>query len=74
MYAVATFQWFFWVSLPLHNEIAGVLTLFLYRLQGYSLAFGNGSKFIGNLQHFGLMNVDAQPSGVLPSIVFAIYQ
>lgn len=53
VYAVATFQWFFW---------------------GYSLAFGNGSKFIGNLKHFGLMNVDAQPSGVLPSIVFAIYQ
>lgn len=53
VYAVATFQWFFW---------------------GYSLAFGDGSKFIGNLKHFGLMNVDAQPSGVLPSIVFAIYQ
>lgn len=63
------------VSLGIHLAIisrSSPLPLSLFR--GYSLAFGDGSKFIGNLKHFGLMNVDAQPSGVIPAIVFAIYQ
>jgi len=41
---------------------------------GYSLAFGNGSKFIGNLDNFGLMGVLQAPNLTVPAIVFAIFQ
>lgn len=45
---------------------------------GYSLAFSDtGSKFIGNLKHFGLMNVDLAPSqgsSKIPALLFALYQ
>lgn len=43
-------------------------------LWGYSLAFGEGSKFIGDLKNGGLVNVDIQPSGSLPVLLFALYQ
>ncbi|ORY84684.1 ammonium transporter MEPa [Leucosporidium creatinivorum] len=45
---------------------------------GYSLAFSEtGSLFIGNLKHFGLMNVDLAPSQgstKIPALLFCIYQ
>lgn len=45
---------------------------------GYSLAFSEtGSLFIGNLRHFGLMNVDLAPSQgstKIPALLFCIYQ
>ena len=41
---------------------------------GYSLAFGSGSKFIGNLDNFGLMGVLQAPNLTVPAIVFAIFQ
>ncbi|CAH1763549.1 14205_t:CDS:2 [Entrophospora sp. SA101] len=44
---------------------------------GYSLAFGNGTAFIGNLDHAFFMGVDSSRSEVapgLPGIVFALYQ
>ncbi|BGP26862.1 ammonium transmembrane transporter [Rhodotorula toruloides] len=45
---------------------------------GYSLAFSEtGSKFIGNLRHFGLMNVldaPSQGSSKIPALLFAFYQ
>ncbi|KAL0065395.1 hypothetical protein AAF712_007603 [Marasmius tenuissimus] len=44
---------------------------------GYSLAFGDGSAFIGNLNHFGLMKVYGDPSpgtDRLPALVFCFYQ
>ncbi|KAF5337820.1 hypothetical protein D9758_015717 [Tetrapyrgos nigripes] len=45
---------------------------------GYSLAFSEtGSKFIGDLKHFGLMDVDGAPSpgsSRIPSLVFCVYQ
>ncbi|GAA5822384.1 hypothetical protein JCM3770_002374 [Rhodotorula araucariae] len=43
-------------------------------LWGYSLAFGEGSAFIGDLSHGGFVNVDIQPSGSLPTLLFALYQ
>ncbi|KAM0747001.1 ammonium transporter MEPa [Meredithblackwellia eburnea MCA 4105] len=45
---------------------------------GYSLAFSaTGSKFIGDLKHFGLMNVLDAPSmgsSKIPALLFAFYQ
>jgi len=44
---------------------------------GYSLAFGGGSKFIGDLSHFGLINVldDPSPGSTrLPELLFCLYQ
>ncbi|GAA5903665.1 hypothetical protein JCM8208_003649 [Rhodotorula glutinis] len=43
-------------------------------LWGYSLAFGEGGKFIGDLKNGGLVNVDIAPSGSLPVLLFALYQ
>ncbi|KDE09856.1 hypothetical protein MVLG_00254 [Microbotryum lychnidis-dioicae p1A1 Lamole] len=44
---------------------------------GYSLAFGEGSMFIGNLKHFGLINVLDAPSvgsSKIPALLFCAYQ
>jgi Amt family ammonium transporter len=45
---------------------------------GYSLAFSEtGSKFIGDLRHFGLINVldaPSQGSSKIPALLFAFYQ
>lgn len=44
---------------------------------GYSLAFGAGSSYIGNLSHIGFRNVLAAPSPgspKIPEILFAVYQ
>ncbi|GAA5922853.1 hypothetical protein JCM1841_003762 [Sporobolomyces salmonicolor] len=44
---------------------------------GYSLTFGQGSPYIGNLNHFGLINVDVAPSvgsTKIPALLFAFYQ
>lgn len=44
---------------------------------GYSLAFGAGSSYIGNLSHIGFRNVLAAPSPgspKIPEILFAVFQ
>lgn len=45
---------------------------------GFSLAFSpTGSRFIGDLKHFGLINVDLQPSSgssSIPQLLFCLYQ
>ena len=50
----------------------------LWAICGYSLAFGSGTSFIGNLQHLFLKGVtlDAEPaySGTIPQQTFMIYQ
>ncbi|KAI5481446.1 hypothetical protein MNV49_004202 [Pseudohyphozyma bogoriensis] len=61
VYCVITFQWFFW------------------QVAGYSLAFSETATngYIGNLDHFGMMNVDAAPSigsTKIPALTYAVYQ
>ncbi|GAA6039246.1 hypothetical protein JCM8097_003225 [Rhodosporidiobolus ruineniae] len=44
---------------------------------GYSLTFGQGSAYIGNLNHFGLINVLDDPSvgsTKIPALLFCFYQ
>lgn len=45
-----------------------------WALLGYSLAFGEGTGFLGGLQ-FGLLNgVDLQPKGTIPHLLFMAFQ
>lgn len=39
------------------SAISQLTLLYCRFFWGYSLTFGEGSAFIGNLKHFGLMNV-----------------
>ncbi|KAL7419373.1 hypothetical protein Q5752_006211 [Cryptotrichosporon argae] len=59
-------------------SIAGVgVGSFQWFFWGYSLAFGPGSAFIGNLDYFCLKNVLAAPSvgsSRIPALMFCIYQ
>ncbi|GAC98876.1 ammonium transporter [Pseudozyma hubeiensis SY62] len=63
-----------WMSMT----VLSVVT-FEWFFWGFSLAFSTGSsnKFIGNLDNFGLMNVDIQAStggNVIPQLLYCIYQ
>lgn len=57
--------------------MAGVVTI-IWAVYGYSLAFGDGSPFIGNLQFAFLKGVGAAPnanySATLPQMSFMIFQ
>lgn len=57
--------------------MAGVVTL-IWAVYGYSLAFGDGSPFIGNLQFAFLKGVGADPnanySATLPQMSFMVFQ
>ena len=43
-------------------------------LFGYSLAYGEGNGFIGDLKHFMHHNVLAEPVGTIPAILFSEFQ
>jgi len=43
-------------------------------LWGYSLAYGEGNGFIGNLKHFAHRDVFAAPVGTIPEILFSEFQ
>jgi Amt family ammonium transporter len=61
-----------WLSL-ISTGVVG----FQWFFWGYSLAFGNGSSYIGNMQAIGFRNVLGAPSPgspKIPEILFAIYQ
>jgi Amt family ammonium transporter len=41
---------------------------------GYSLAFAEGSPFVGGLQRVGLAGVGLEPQGTIPHVLFMAYQ
>jgi len=43
-------------------------------LWGYSLAYGEGNGFIGDLKHFAHRDVFAAPVGTIPEILFSEFQ
>lgn len=57
--------------------LAGVVTI-LWAIFGYSLAFSEGSSFVGGLQYLFLNGVDSQPNAdyapTIPQQTFMIYQ
>ena len=46
----------------------------LWMLAGYSLAFGKGGAWLGDLSHAGLTGLDGQLTGTVPTYVFAAFQ
>jgi Amt family ammonium transporter len=43
-------------------------------LWGYSLAFGEGNAFIGDLELFGLSGIDVHDGGNIPDLLFVVFQ
>ncbi len=63
------------VSTLMYSYVAMGVVSVLWVLWGYSLAFGAGGDFIGNLDFVGFRNVSAEStdSGISP-MLFAIFQ
>lgn len=60
------------MSLVVLSEVA-----VLWMFWGWSLTYGSGSPYIGDLKQFGLINTLATPHEAaprIPSIVFCVYQ
>lgn len=54
--------------------ICGVVTI-LWFVIGYSLAFSEGSSFIGGLSFFGMQGIDVNTlQGSIPQLLFAVFQ
>ncbi|HJM82250.1 MAG TPA: ammonium transporter [Nitrospinota bacterium] len=51
----------------------GLITL-QWTLFGYSLAFGEGNKFIGDFSLFALNGVGLEPNGTIPHQLFMVFQ
>lgn len=63
-----------WVSM-----VVSSIAFFTWFFWGFSLSFStsSGNPFIGDLAHFGFINVDIQPSTggtAIPQLLFAIFQ
>lgn len=46
----------------------------VWALAGYSLAFADGTPWIGGLEHLGLAGVGTEPHGTVPHLLFALFQ
>jgi Amt family ammonium transporter len=46
----------------------------IWALGGYSLAFAPGNPVIGGIRHMLLNDVDLEPKGLIPHVLFMIYQ
>jgi Amt family ammonium transporter len=66
------------LSIMMQSFAMMALITILWAVCGYSLAFGSGTSFIGNFQHFLLHGVGLQPddaySATIPQQTFMIYQ
>jgi ammonium transporter, Amt family len=58
----------------MHSFIALCLISVQWVLWGYSLAFGTGGKFIGDLSYIGLSGMTGEPSGTIPDLAFVVFQ
>jgi ammonium transporter, Amt family len=60
------------------GSIVMAMAMFTWSFWGFSLAFSrSGNKYIRNLDHFGLMGVDIQPStgsNAIPQLLYYAYQ
>ena len=63
------------LSVLMHCFAIVALVSLLWALGGYSLAFGTGNGWIGDLSRWGLSNLhDPRPNMSIPENVFALYQ
>jgi Amt family ammonium transporter len=61
------------LNMLMMNFITMGLVGVLWVLIGYTLAFGDGGSFIGDLQHFKLDNTEGL-SGTIPTVAFVMFQ
>jgi Amt family ammonium transporter len=65
------------ISTIMYSFIAMAVVSIVWVLWGYSLAFGEGSSFIGDLGMFGLSGTDAKEvysDYTIPTLLFVIFQ
>jgi len=63
------------VNMIMYSFVAMGVVSVVWLLWGFSLAFGSGNEFIGNLDHIGFRNVDPDLGpGETNSMLFAIFQ
>jgi Amt family ammonium transporter len=66
------------LSTMMHSFILMAVVTVLWAVVGYSLAFGEGSSFIGGMQYLFLNGVGAEPNadyaGTIPQQTFMVYQ
>ena len=65
------------ISTIMYSFIAIAVVSIVWVLWGYSLAFGEGSKFIGDFSQFGLSGIDINevyPGTGIPTLLFVVFQ
>ena len=64
------------VSTIMYSFIAVAVVSIVWVLWGYSLAFGDGNEFIGDLSFVGLSGIDINPGegDAIPPLLFVVFQ
>ena len=65
------------INTIMYSFISMAVVSVVWVLWGYSLAFGEGNSFIGNLDHFGLSGIaidDLYPGTGIPTLLFVVFQ
>jgi len=63
------------VNTMMFSFMAMAVASVVWVLWGYSLAFGEGGRFIGDLSHIGLKDIQLDSmSGSIPTLLFVIFQ
>ena len=63
------------ISTLMYSFMAMAVVSVVWVLWGYSLAFGEGSAFIGDLSYFGLSGIDVNDTdNGIPTLLFVIFQ
>ena len=62
------------VSTIMYSFIAVAVVSIVWVLWGYSLAFGEGNEFIGDLSLVGLSGIDINDGETIPDLLFVVFQ
>ncbi|MBI4281971.1 MAG: ammonium transporter [Chloroflexi bacterium] len=62
------------ISTIMYSFIAVAVVSVVWVLWGYSLAFGEGGRFIGNLEFIGLSGIGINDGNGIPTLLFVIFQ
>ena len=65
------------INTIMYSFISMAVVSIVWVLWGYSLAFGEGNAFIGNLNHFGLSGIaidELYPGTGIPTLLFVVFQ
>ena len=62
------------VSTIMYSFISVAVVSIVWVLWGYSLAFGDGNEFIGDLSLVGLSGIDINDGETIPDLLFVVFQ